>query len=1160
MNTGNSRVSAFAAKLSALLGSASLFTMATAISGQDRALGAQSVDEIPENVLVTGSLIRGTVAVGVPVINISPMDFAQVGALTTADLFKNFPAANFSSGDIGTTAAARIDRGQKINLRNLDTTNSVRELLLIDGLRFPPQGNGLCAVDPSIIPTISLDHVDILVDGASAVYGSDALAGVVNITLRRNFDGAMTQLRFTHRAGGANRYQVAQLWGRTWDGGQITLSYEWLNELPIKGKEIPGFGLDHTPWGFDDRTPIGSSTPGIITRAPFPTGANVIGPNCGPGGTVPATSSVCYSIPVGAGANWMPGSTGFGPGANVAGTAPWGAATLNWTSFSADSNFAGPLNVTAGTRNLVNPYSRAWYSPYEDKSGGHITLDQRLTQDISFFFNGFYTNRRSRFLNSTTNNPGGNFSLTQVPVPTLNPYYPTGGAPTNLRVSYDMSLEMQPMVDGNELASRYHFGLNISLPAGWAGQVYYAQTYDSNYDVAFNNPNKNAVSAALGWTINPLAPSGTGPSFGTWTKPGFVPYLNLFCDPSTFACNSPTTLNYITSQRVFTEKWWINQKGVNADGPLFDIPGGTVKMAVGMNYIANAFTYFVADNTTNGNLTVNGLTDAMHQNVWAAFTQINIPLFSETNARPLLKRVDLEVSWRHDQYDTVGGTTNPKVSFNWSPVDDFTIRGGWGTNFRAPGFGELSPIAKSVIQQRNMPLLGAGQGVVSTCAVAGDPLPGRTSGAGKIQYSAVDFINAMAAAGAPGFNATNGCVNVVPNLSTGSSTVNPFVTGLLQPAGIASQGGAPVNEAIRQWTDFGRQNLWSSTLGRNLEPEKSANYSIGIQYTPTNFLRGLDIQATYYVVKITSALRQFGGGGFNETLFSDPTKSFAFPMPAELTDPLSGARMCPDIANPNPAFSSIPIPANLVPSACPTWVNAMATILANPKGTVQGSAATAIMFINDAATVNTGWLKLDGIDFNWSYDWDMGDIGAFNIGAVGTYYLHQYEDATPGVPGSQILDNWRTTTGSTNALAQGVSTLPRFGYRGRFGWSNGAWNITGFMDYRSHLYSSQAAPPNVNNSCATPKGTVGGGTHPCAINNYTNLQPPWYSFDLAVGYNTGDTPQNEYLKNIGIQMVIQNIFDKHQPYSYIINPFPCSCGGTQANFGRMVSFIVMKTW
>ena len=72
-------------------------------------------------------------------------------------------------------------------------------------------------------------------DGASATYGSDAISGVVNLILRRNFDGAMTQFRFTDRVAGGTRYQFSQLWGRTWDGGQLTLSYEWFHETPIKG-------------------------------------------------------------------------------------------------------------------------------------------------------------------------------------------------------------------------------------------------------------------------------------------------------------------------------------------------------------------------------------------------------------------------------------------------------------------------------------------------------------------------------------------------------------------------------------------------------------------------------------------------------------------------------------------------------------------------------------------------------------------------------------------------------------------------------------------------------------------------------------------------------------------------------------------------------------
>ena len=169
-------------------------------------------------------------------------------------------------------SGANIERGTKVNLRGLDTGNATRSLMMIDGMRFPGQGNGQCVIDPSIIPALSMDHIDVLVDGASATYGSDAVGGVINIILKRNMDGAITQLRWTTAEGGKNRYLASAVWGRTWDGGQITLSYEWYNETPMPGNFHSKFGNDHTPWGFDDRRPLGSSLPATLStgaaRAP----------------------------------------------------------------------------------------------------------------------------------------------------------------------------------------------------------------------------------------------------------------------------------------------------------------------------------------------------------------------------------------------------------------------------------------------------------------------------------------------------------------------------------------------------------------------------------------------------------------------------------------------------------------------------------------------------------------------------------------------------------------------------------------------------------------------------------------------------------------------------------------------------------------------------
>src|SRR5438270_6731984 len=104
---------------------------------------------------------------------------------------------------------------------------------MVDGIRFPPQADGICAIDPSIIPSLAVDHVDVLADGASATYGSDAIAGVINVVMKRAFDGAITQARYGSAKDGDAKWQASQLFGRTWDGGDVTGSYEYYNEAQL---------------------------------------------------------------------------------------------------------------------------------------------------------------------------------------------------------------------------------------------------------------------------------------------------------------------------------------------------------------------------------------------------------------------------------------------------------------------------------------------------------------------------------------------------------------------------------------------------------------------------------------------------------------------------------------------------------------------------------------------------------------------------------------------------------------------------------------------------------------------------------------------------------------------------------------------------------------
>ena len=1119
-------------KLTMLLSSASFLTLASSTAAiaqqmaQAQVAQAQTVQaaEVPEQVLITGSLIHGAAAVGVPVTNLGTQDFAQTGSLTTADLFRTVPSALVSPGAVGTNANNNIGKQTRVNIRNLDPNDGTRSLMMVDGYRFPPQGEADCTIDPSVIPAIALDRIDILVDGSSATYGSDAIAGVVNIILKRGYDGAISQLRFTGKKGNQT-FQASQLWGRTWDGGDITLSYEWSDQSPVHGRDVPNWQLDFTPWGLEDRTPIRSSLPGTISTG-NPTqpaslglgtgGANALGHNC----------TNCFAIPQGAGGDFSGINGGLGP---IGGGS---AATLNWGAFAVAAN-GGATNPAAGTRNVFNPYSIAWYDAAQQKNSAVMTVDQRLTKDISFFGEGFYANRRAQYLNPSNLSPSSGNDLS-VTIPTLNPYYPTGGAPSGLKVNYNFGFERPSVTSAYELADRVLGGLNIDLPGGWIGKIYMGETFDGQGSKVFE-ANGNAVSAALGWTIAATAPAGTAPALGTWTKPAAVPYLNLFCDPTSHQCNSPTTINYVTGMRDVQSYYWVNEKGVQADGPLFDVPAGQVKAAVGANYTTHSFYFKVIDSTASPTLLVPVVTDARKKVVWATFAQVNVPVIGEANALPLIRKLDIEGSWRHDQYNDVGGTSNPKIAFNWTVSDDLglSFKGAWGQSFRAPTFAEESGLVKNAIAGWNSSLFAQASTITVNCGA--NP----QSGAGRLS------------------NPGGGLVGWDGTVSNGG-TVGSACGGQAAPVGMALLGasGTAINGDFRKYIH---------TFGQKLKPETAVNWGFGGEFAPTAFLSGFDAQVTWYSVKINGALRGFGNP--NTTSLNDPTLGFAYIVPTDLAFLHTGADLqCHNNNTPGAALAG-GLPGSAA-SGCPEFELMLQKLLADPRNPVPAAIQTSVLWINDGATANNGFIKVEGLDFNVSYDFDLGDYGAWNTGITGTYYLHQTganNNSEPANPAAVLVqDLFHTTLGTLGGVQQvGVESLPRMRYRARLGWADGPWSITGFMDYQSHFYHTQNAPPNVNNQCLVAGGTVGGGSAACAISGYTNIEPSYYTFDLSAGYDTGDSPSNDYLKHIGIQLVVQNLMDRHPAFEYRISSGggnPAAFDITKADTGRTVGIILTKTW
>ncbi len=841
MSFKHSRRVRYAAKLSSMFGSASLFAIAAGMPAFGQAQTATATAEIPEQVVVTGSLIHGTPAVGVPVTTLSPQDFRVTGSLTTADLLKTVPAITVQASATTTLNGGYITGTQDVEIHGLGGSLlgvAPKTLLLVDGVRVPIQGRGLCALDPSIIPQLALDRVDVLADGASATYGSDAVAGVINLVLKRGYDGATTQLRFGNSSDGTFSESASQLFGRTWESGDITITWEGYHNSPALATNRSYYTVDFTPWGLDNRTPITTGRTGIISVGdPHTPAAAPIGFDA----TYGTTCDNCYAVPK--------GQNGRG---------------LTWNQVLA----ANPT-PTSFAQNELNPFLGADAIPDMMRQSAVLTFDQRLWTDtglvntVTFYLEGYYNNRRNTGYESGATGPT-DFNAHTYVVPTNNPYYPVG-APTNVPLEVSIDLGDSGFAAG-QVADRIEAGFNADLAFGWKGNLFYARSDDHEYANWHNEINETQVSAALGNTVTD--PSGV---YQPYTKPANIPYLNIFCDSTSSSCIDPATRNYFTTSRSTADRINHDETGINFDGPLFDLPGGTVRAAVGGDYLSEHYSFFDIDGAASfiGSAAPGASYDANAETIWAVFGQLDIPVIGQANALPFFQALVLELSGRIDHYSIFGFTKNPKVSMNWTVGDGLTFKGAMGTSFRAPVFTETSPSAGASLNPVNVEA-GAPGNVEPSCPVIGVP---------AVKGSAAAVID--------------------PNCSAALQYIGGF----------SVSGGSALASPYRNG---------------GLNPERARNWAVGFDFAPApndmlGFLSGLDANATLYYIKINGVIQPAGQfGGLDDPLarrfyvLPSDTANFAQAVTTLVANPrtapytiASGIHFIEDAANANIGWESI---------------------------------------------------------------------------------------------------------------------------------------------------------------------------------------------------------------------------------------------------------------
>ncbi|HYM35459.1 MAG TPA: TonB-dependent receptor, partial [Steroidobacteraceae bacterium] len=242
-----------------------------------------------EEIIVTGSRIRGAAPVGLNVIGLEREDIESAQNLTTDRIIREVPqvynlgVSDASRGQSG--GAGNIVFGNAINLHGI---GPYATLTLVDGHR--PVTNSR-SFDPSTIPSLGLERIEIVADGASAVYGSDAIAGVVNLVPRRNLNGFDTSLRYGD-GNAYNEYQAGIAGGNVWSGGQLMVAFEHTYLSNLSGDDRSFFTSDQRPFGGGDYR-VTRCNPGtlLVAAAATPTSPTGATPYAIPPGGVTAANA-----------------------------------------------------------------------------------------------------------------------------------------------------------------------------------------------------------------------------------------------------------------------------------------------------------------------------------------------------------------------------------------------------------------------------------------------------------------------------------------------------------------------------------------------------------------------------------------------------------------------------------------------------------------------------------------------------------------------------------------------------------------------------------------------------------------------------------------------------------------------------------------------------
>lgn len=685
-------------RIFSLMSGMSLIASATAAMAQDSAAQtAQDVADADEEIVVIGSQIKGAdVAGSLPVTLLTDQDIDAIAATSGDELFRAIPQAGDvafnESRDAGGINDARGDVAS-INLRALGTGNT---LVLLNGRRMVlhpgTQSENLVpvqSVNTNAIPVLGIRRVEVLLDGAAAVYGSDAVAGVINTVLKDNFDGFRVTGEYSLTDDSDQQeYELAFEAGHTFNDGRTNVSLfgSFSHRDPLFARErrnsrssdlrplVVGTPFEDdtdfrntsidTPWGEFQR--LTNSFARSTTTARID-------------GTALTSSGIFHVQP--------DTNDGCIAPTQYAGTC-WDNSTLS--TISTDENLRYDTNferTVLGRNNRLNLFGflnhefdsglelygeAGWYhAEFRSIREQETALsNQRLIIPADAYWNPFGP------VGSPNRIPGlTGVSDDGVPIELLD-YRPIDAGPLIVKVKND--------------TTRFLTGLRgelLGFDFDTAALYSKARTADKMRTISMTLF-QEALSRTDATGYNPF--NGGDP-----LNPGT---LDSSPNPQEVIDSFMVDIGRVSTTELYLADFKISKND------LFTLPGGRVGIAAGVEFRHETFkddrddrldgtiVFTALDGSSNGSDTMGASPtpdSSGSRDVLSAFLEFAVPIVSPEMDVPLIHSLDLQLAGRAESYQGFGSVAKPKVALSWYPAPNFQLRGSWSQSFRAPNLPQL---------------------------------------------------------------------------------------------------------------------------------------------------------------------------------------------------------------------------------------------------------------------------------------------------------------------------------------------------------------------------------------------------------------------------------------------------------------------------------------